>query len=393
MSLRRAAAGCLLLLPCWAAASDTASQVFAAASPSVYSIGVLSLDGEARTGSGVGVAPGRVATNFHVVSLAREIRIKHGEITGKAVIETADEKHDLALLRVEGLDPVPTTFGTGAVGIGQSVYAIGSPRGLELSLSEGIVSSLRKTEDGELIQTTAPISPGSSGGGLFDAEGRLVGLTTAQVVNGQNLNFAIPVEWLRFIGVAVEPTAATAAAAETATVIAVPPLADETAPEPAPEAAVATQTRNVPEELPPPKTAEKSSGNIYIGFAMIGILLLGTKPAINWLTEFMSRDAGPSAEARATAARAAKPDRLRPFRTQAREEIKAQNKDADVWLHALEQSGGDELRATAAYIELRAQALYRADLDKKWAAAQAQGEQNRFSPATQAKMPGKTDLG
>lgn len=71
---------------------------------------------------------------------------------------------------------------------------MGAPRGLELSLSDGIVSQLRGGPP-PLIQTTAAISPGSSGGGLFDAEGRLVGFTTLYIQGGQSLNFAMPVEW------------------------------------------------------------------------------------------------------------------------------------------------------------------------------------------------------
>lgn len=72
---------------------------------------------------------------------------------------------------------------------------MGAPRGLELSLSDGIVSQLRGGPP-PFIQTTAAISRGSSGGGLFDAEGRLVGFTTLYIEGGQSLNFAMPVEWV-----------------------------------------------------------------------------------------------------------------------------------------------------------------------------------------------------
>jgi tetratricopeptide (TPR) repeat protein len=76
------------------------------------------------------------------------------------------------------------------------VYAVGAPEGFELTLSEGLISSLRPFEGVQLIQTTAPISRGSSGGGLFDAQGRLIGITTFYVKEGQNLNFALPGEWV-----------------------------------------------------------------------------------------------------------------------------------------------------------------------------------------------------
>ena len=79
---------------------------------------------------------------------------------------------------------------------GQTVFAIGSPQGLDLSISEGIVSSVRESRLGPLIQTTAAISPGSSGGGLFNVSGQLIGITTFQSKTGQNLNFAVPADWI-----------------------------------------------------------------------------------------------------------------------------------------------------------------------------------------------------
>ncbi len=78
--------------------------------------------------------------------------------------------------------------------IGEKVYAIGAPLGLELSISDGLVSGERRHGTHTWLQTTAAISPGSSGGGLFNAQGQLVGITTASIADGQNLNFAIPVD-------------------------------------------------------------------------------------------------------------------------------------------------------------------------------------------------------
>jgi hypothetical protein len=80
--------------------------------------------------------------------------------------------------------------------VGAAVYAVGAPQGLELSLSARLVSQLRGAEGGPLIQTTAPVSPGSLGGGLFDEGGNLVGLTNFQLGRGQNVNFAVPAEWV-----------------------------------------------------------------------------------------------------------------------------------------------------------------------------------------------------
>jgi hypothetical protein len=109
-------------------------------------------------------------------------------------IRLANE-HDLALLSVPGLEIEPLIMRSSAsLQIGERVFVVGAPRGLELSLAEGLVSSLREYEGGVAIQTSAPVSPGSSGGGLFDARGNLIGITTFGVL-GENLNFALPAEW------------------------------------------------------------------------------------------------------------------------------------------------------------------------------------------------------
>jgi hypothetical protein len=106
-----------------------------------------------------------------------------------------DERHDLALLNVAAFAKKAVEIrASNTLAVGERVYAIGSPQGLELSLSEGIVSGLRPARDGKLIQTTAAISHGSSGGGLFDAAGHLIGITTFTIRDSQGLNFAIPAE-------------------------------------------------------------------------------------------------------------------------------------------------------------------------------------------------------
>jgi tetratricopeptide (TPR) repeat protein len=100
-------------------------------------------------------------------------------------------------LTVPDLKSAPVAFGTASnLRVGQHVHAIGAPKGLEQTMSEGLISSLRPYEGSQYIQTSAAISPGSSGGGLFDDQGRLVGITTFQFIEGQNLNFALPVDWI-----------------------------------------------------------------------------------------------------------------------------------------------------------------------------------------------------
>lgn len=368
----------LALAPAAALAGDQAAQVFNSASPSVYSIIATTNTGKTMLGSGVVVMQGRIVTNHHVIDGADRIQVKHGDEQAEAVLESSDKAHDLALLQVPGIRGTPATFGeVKGTRIGQTVYAIGSPRGLELSLSEGLISSMRSTPDGNMIQTTAAISPGSSGGGLFDERGRLLGFTTAQVIDGQNLNFAVPVEWLRFVGITAQATPIAGFTNTTPTQRALPTTALESAPAPARAETLAPESLAVTTVTPAQaREAMKHPGkspNLYVATALILILLVAAKPAINWLSEYMASDDLPAPPPVARTARPITPikDKLAAFREQPRAEIKSGQREADIWLQALEQNGGDESRATVAYIELRAQALYRADMDKRWAEAQA----------------------
>lgn len=153
--------------------------------------------GSGASGSGVVIDRETVITNCHVVRRGADISVRVSRRNYPATLVVADDVLDLCRLSVGGLDAPAVTIGSVAdLRTGQKVYAIGAPQGLELSLSDGLVSSLRDIPGGTVIQTTAPISPGSSGGGLFDASGRLVGIMTFQHRYGQNLNFAVPADWI-----------------------------------------------------------------------------------------------------------------------------------------------------------------------------------------------------
>lgn len=160
---------------------------------------VESLDAQGKVttlGSGVVIAPGRIITNRHVIEGGASFRVVHGVKKWPAKLIRVDADHDLAELSVIGLDaPVVAVRDSSKLAVGEKVYAIGAPEGLELTISEGLISGLRDFDNGRVIQTSAAISPGSSGGGLFDAQGRLVGITTFYLKEGQSLNFALPAEW------------------------------------------------------------------------------------------------------------------------------------------------------------------------------------------------------
>lgn len=175
---------------------QSAGELFKRLSPSVFVVETLDAKGEpTKFGSGVSIAKDQVVTNRHVVEDGKAWRVRQGDSTWAARIAFLDSEHDLCGLQVSGLSAVPVTLRVSTpLSVGDRVYAVGAPEGLELSLSEGLVSGLRKFEGVNFIQTTAPISHGSSGGGLFDARGKLIGITTSTVKGGQNLNFAIPAE-------------------------------------------------------------------------------------------------------------------------------------------------------------------------------------------------------
>ena len=164
-------------------------------------------------GSGVIIAPNIVATNWHVakhgepsVYKAREIGMntfpektkERGidiNVSYRAKILNADQEHDFCLLEVENLGGEKIQVRASSdLRVGEDVYAIGNPRGEHLALSTGVISQLRDKFGLRQIQTTAAISAGSSGGGLFDRKGNLVGITTSSKIDAENLNFAIPAD-------------------------------------------------------------------------------------------------------------------------------------------------------------------------------------------------------
>jgi S1-C subfamily serine protease len=196
LSLSARLAPVLAALP-MSAYALTPSQVFEQVKDSVVIIKTLDAKGEATAqGSGVVLPSRKIATNCHLVKDGAHLRVGRGDNFVTAVFYAVDENKDICLLHAFKPIGTPAQIGKAAtLKVGEAVYAVGAPKGLELSLSDGIVSQLRGSSP-PLIQTTATISHGSSGGGLFDSAGRLVGLTTLYIDGGQSLNFAMPVEWL-----------------------------------------------------------------------------------------------------------------------------------------------------------------------------------------------------
>ena len=111
-------------------------------------------------------------------------------------IHRVERKFDRCVLWANSgnLQAVPGYRAFAEIRIGETVYSLGSPHGIENTFADGLLSGKRWREGQPYLQTSAPISPGSSGGGLFDRAGQLLGITTGGVGEGTNLGFAIPID-------------------------------------------------------------------------------------------------------------------------------------------------------------------------------------------------------
>jgi S1-C subfamily serine protease len=188
----------------------TPAELFKELAPSVVSINIKA--GPEMEGGGTGFlvdTKGTIVTNHHVIAVGKEIRIKffNGAIYEEVDVLEEDPGQDLALLAIklskpkEGKAPKIDPPGLGnsdKVQVGERAISIGNPLGLEHTLTDGLVSARRVYQGKHWIQMSVPVSPGNSGGPVFDLKGNVIGVTTAQVLGGffgraQNLNLAIPV--------------------------------------------------------------------------------------------------------------------------------------------------------------------------------------------------------
>lgn len=163
---------------------------------------VVTIETPTGYGSGVIVDPsGVVVTNLHVIqgALKVELSLHNGDIYDDVTVVDFDERRDLVLLKIKAFNVRYATLGdSDEIEVGEDVVLVGSPQGLDLTVSEGVISAIRESGRGyRLIQTSAPASPGSSGGGMFNQYGELIGIVTSQKSTGQNLNFAVPVNFVR----------------------------------------------------------------------------------------------------------------------------------------------------------------------------------------------------
>lgn len=255
----RLLAGVMTVLAAGSTHALTATEMYNQVSPSVWRVTTYDRDGlPLGQGSGVVIGHEAVVTNCHVLSRALKVSVRDGKTSLPAKLTHWDPQRDVCQLQVPGLQAPAVVLGdTTQAKVGQDVYTIGAPQGLERTISAGLLSAFRRNEKNQLvtIQTSAAISGGSSGGGLFDGNGKLLGLITKGMFGGtaQNLNFAIPVDWVRELPdrhARLNAPAAAASAASGATASASSPAtADAAKPAPAATSREAVATTNALNDL------------------------------------------------------------------------------------------------------------------------------------------------
>src|SRR6266550_3714654 len=184
---------------------DNLPELVKRVKPAVVAITTYDATGESlMTGSGFFLRPGQVVTNLHVIRGAYRAEIKtldgKGRVYPIAGTVAIDEEGDLALLSVDmpAERARSSELATALPDEGEKIFVIGNPLKLEGSVSDGIVSAVREVPNvGRIIQITAPISHGNSGSPVFNLEGKVVGVVTVKVTNGQNINLAIAADRVR----------------------------------------------------------------------------------------------------------------------------------------------------------------------------------------------------
>ncbi len=171
-------------------------QIYKIVSPATVEIHVQTDNGESIGTGFFDDNNGTIITNYHVIERGYEgtVYVKNAGAFDIESIIGYDKKLDIAIIQIDYKSEVVLNKRTDDLKVGETVYALGSSEGLTDSFSSGLISAVdRKIENTCFIQTTAPISHGNSGGPLVDSKGNVIGITSAGVTEGQNLNLAIPI--------------------------------------------------------------------------------------------------------------------------------------------------------------------------------------------------------
>src|SRR6266849_3239711 len=169
---------------------------------------VVLIKGTTETGDSLGTGfvvsgDGKIATNLHVVESLKNggVQLASGEKFDSFAVLAFDARKDIAIIKIPGFDlPTVALGNSNNVQVGEPVLAVGSPLGLQGTVTTGVVSSLREDPTGggfKVLQTDASVNPGNSGGPLVNRQAEVIGIVTFKIRGGENLNFSIPINYLR----------------------------------------------------------------------------------------------------------------------------------------------------------------------------------------------------
>lgn len=202
LTLLKLIAGSLLIFAvAFGQATLTTAQIAKRVSPSVVTIEGKTASGDVL-GSGFIVSKdGKLVTNLHVIRDMKtaSIHLANGEIFDSVSVLATDERRDLAIIGVAGYNlPILDLGNSDSVTLGEPVVIVGSPRGLEGTVTAGILSSVRDSGEGfKVLQTDAAVNPGNSGGSLVNRKGEAIGVVSFKLSSSEGLNFAIPINYVR----------------------------------------------------------------------------------------------------------------------------------------------------------------------------------------------------
>jgi S1-C subfamily serine protease/streptogramin lyase len=179
----------------------TPAEVFKRSTPGIVVIDCQGENNAKSTASGFLVsANGKILTNLHVIITCQslKVRLSNGDIYDTADVVEVDGRKDLALIRIKAVSqPVLPLGDSNDLEVGQVVYSIGNPNGLQNTLQQGLISSFRQQEGYKLVQVSASINPGNSGGPILDDQGHVVAVAVSKIQGMENLGFAVPINYAK----------------------------------------------------------------------------------------------------------------------------------------------------------------------------------------------------
>lgn len=376
-----------------AALAQAANAVYAKVAGSIGIVIVSTFEGQlVASGSAVTVSSQTMVTNKHVLIPGHRYIVHMAGNKYEAYMTNCDAEQDLCLLSVQGLEAKPVEFADmDKVAVGDPVYAVGAPNevinaigvamvtkqkapsSMQLTLSNGLVTALRPVENGKIVQTNAAISPGSSGGGLFDANGHLVGITTFQMTRAQNINMALPVNWVERLGVTGSPR--TTITSEVVSPGSPVPFQGRILEPAAPSASGENELPAKPPVPGLPSTSNDKPVSATPGFDMKFVWLSVPVVLLVLFAMIRRRRADAFAETVVITPSTTPQDPMRQrFIDQAADELDQSKEDRSLWNAVLADSKGNLNVARSAYIQQRSAKLMAAEKERLWAQAVKQSQ-------------------